>query len=89
MKELEYRVRFLASERFGTEEAKCVVDSCQGKEDALFAMYRRLVNTRDVLPNTDEFLRAQDRMLQKKILNADITDAADLTRVPLDARMSL
>lgn len=89
MEELEYCVRFLASERFGSEEAKRVVDSYQGKEEALFAAYRNLVNTRDVLPNPDEFLCAQDRMLQKRILNVGITDAADLTRVPLDARMSL
>lgn len=89
MSDLEYCVWFLAKERFGEAEAHRVVDSCCDSEPRLFDAFRSLVNTREPLPASDEFLEAQDRMLRDMIAGAGITCAEELPRVPFDARMSL
>lgn len=89
MSDLEYCVRFLAEERYGEAETQRVVDSCCDNEPRLFDAFRSLVNTREPLPATDEFLEVQDRMLRDMIAGAGITRAEELPRVPFDARVSL
>lgn len=89
MSDLEHCVRFLAGERYGEAQAQRVIDSCCDSEPRLFDAFRSLVNTREPLPATGEFLEAQDRMLRDMIARAGITCAEELPRVPFDARMSL
>ena len=89
MKGLAYCVSYLAAERFGTEKARETVASLEGDESALFEAYRALVNVREPMPAADEFLAAQDRMLQARIAKMGIVDARALPRTPLDERLSL
>lgn len=55
----------------------------------MWERFRALVNTREPLPASVEFLAAQDRLLQGLIADAGITDAAALPPTSLDARLSL
>lgn len=87
--DLVFCVRFFAEERYGEQEAKRLVEDTSENEDALFAMYRDLVNMREPWPVPEEVLAAQDRMLRERIEKAGITDADALPRVPSDSRMSL
>lgn len=57
--------------------------------DQAWELFRALVNTREPLPASDEFLAAQDRLLRGIIADAGITDADALPAAPLDARLSL
>ena len=89
MGDTEYAARCLAAERHGEQEAEALVAACAGDEEALFALYRALANTREPLPASETFFAAQDRMLRSRIERAGVTDAASLPRTPADARLSL
>lgn len=89
MEDLAYCVRHLAEERFGAKKARETASSLEGDERALFEAYRALVNVREPMPAADEFLAAQDRMLQARIAEMGIVDARTLPRTPLDGRLSL
>lgn len=87
--DLVFLVRTLVEERYGEGASQLAgVESAAG-EEALFRQFRDLVNTREPLPTSAEFLVTQDRVLQGLIEDAGITDAAALSRVPLDNRLSL
>lgn len=89
MEDLAYCVRYLAAERFGAKKARETASSLEGDEQALFEAYRALVNVREPAPAADEFLAAQDHMLQVRIAKMGIVDAGALPRTPLDGRLSL
>lgn len=89
MEDLAYCVHYLAEERFGVKKAREMASSLKGDERALFEAYRALVNVREPAPAADEFLAAQDRMLQARIAKMGIVDARALPRTTLDGRLSL
>lgn len=74
-KDLKYCTRWLAEERFGAEQAAELVAQAGDGDDQVFALYRALVNTREPIPVPDEWLAAQNRMLQARIVAAGVTDA--------------
>lgn len=63
--DLEFAVRCLLDERFGAEEASRIFSEAAGDEDALFTLYRNLVNVREPVEASENFLAAQDAMLAK------------------------
>ena len=85
---LQYLVRYLMKE--GAYECKI-----PHEEGDLFALYRSLVNVRQVAPISEEFLKIQDEMLQeeknrKGIINLPDTETlvlwkGDITRLHVDA----
>ena len=89
LEDLEFAARYLAEERFEEEQAEHAVAQTAGDEDALFTLYRNLVNVREPLPASDGFLAAQDRMLKARIERMGITDASELPRTQGDPRLSL
>ena len=76
MEDLAYCVRYLAEERFGAKKARETASSLKGDERALFEAYRALVNVREPMPAADEFLAAQDRMLQARIAEMEAEKAS-------------
>ena len=89
MEDLSYCVRYLTAERFGEKRARETASSLEGDERGLFEAYRTLANLREPMPAADEFLAAQDRMLQARIAEMGIVEADALPRTPLDGRLSL
>lgn len=87
--DLVFLVRTLVEERYGEGTPQLAGVGSAAGEEALFRQFRDLVNTREPLPTSAEFLATQDRVLQGLIEDAGITDAAALPRVPLDSRLSL
>lgn len=57
--------------------------------DEAFTLYRALVNMRQPLPVSDEFLRTQDAMLQQIAREKGIVDVADLAPTAFDERLAL
>lgn len=87
--DLTFCVRFLTRERYGDESASALLARLGTDEQALFNTYRDLVNVREPLPASPDFLVAQDRMLRRMIAQTGITNAEDLPRTPRDQRISL
>ena len=86
--DLRYVVEYLASERYGAREGSRLIADI-ADDEALFAAFRDLSNMREPVPVTEEFLVAQDRMLQSRMEATGITVASELARVPADPRLSL
>lgn len=63
--------------------------ACSDDGRKLFDRFRALVNTREAIPASKEFLEAQNRVLSGMIKDTGIADAAALPRMPLDPRISL
>lgn len=57
--------------------------------DEQWRTFRALVNTREPLPASSEFLAVQDELLQGLIAEAGITQVTDITPAPADARLAL
>lgn len=91
--DLQYCVNWLTQETHGTHDksalSKTTSNTKQESNDALFERYRALVNVREPLPASEDFLAAQDRMLQARIAERGITRASELPRVKNDPRISL
>lgn len=87
--DLKYCVSYLAHERYDNAHASELLDNAKYKGKPLFNVFRDLVNTREPIPATDEFLAAQDRMLHDQIKTRGITDPASLPPIPQDDRLSL
>lgn len=86
--DLKELVVSLETERYGADGVSH--EQIEKSDDgALFAQFRALVNTREPIPASEEFLEVQDRVLQSMIEDAGVADADGLPRVPLDSRLSL
>lgn len=89
MDDLKRLVGMLLVERYGSDCPQLEqVEACSD-EDALFMMFRDLVNTRKPWQASDEFLEIQDRVLRSRIERAGVTDASRLERTPDDERLSI
>ena len=86
--DLKELVVSLETERYGADGVSREQIEKSG-DGALFAQFRALVNTREPIPASEEFLEVQDRVLQSMIEDAGVTDADGLPHVPLDSRLSL
>jgi O-acetyl-ADP-ribose deacetylase (regulator of RNase III) len=84
LEDLRYLVSELLQEHGINESEQLAKD-----ENGLFDQFRALVNTRDPLPASKQFLETQNRMLQAHIQQAGITNAENLPRTPKDNRISL
>lgn len=87
--DLKELVVSLETERYGADGVSREQIEESGDDGALFAQFRALVNTREPIPASEEFLEVQDRVLQSMIEDAGVTDADGLPHVPLDSRLSL
>lgn len=70
---LLYLINYLLSERSDLGKVK-IPDS----EDERFRLYRSLVNIRPAVKADDEYLKAEDKVLQTEIARKGITDIEDL-----------
>lgn len=87
--DLKELVVALETERYGADGVSREQIEASSDEDALFAQFRALVNTREPIPASEDFLAVQDRVLQGMIEDAGVTEADELPRVPVDPRISL
>lgn len=78
LENLKTAATYLAIERFGESEGTVLVEKAQDDADALFKIYRDLVNTRNPLPASESFFTAQDAMLQEAAQRKGIVEANDL-----------
>lgn len=86
--DLAYLVNYLQEERgMGASAVEPHDDSAWF--DRTWRQFRALVNTREPLSASPEFLAVQDRFLQGLIAQAGVTDAETLPPCPADKRLAL
>lgn len=87
--DLKFAVRYLLKERFGADEADRAIGETANDEDALFGLYRNLVNVREPFLASEEFFAAQDSMLAEAAKLKGIVDAIELEPVPGNQRICI
>lgn len=86
--DLAYAVNWLQHERSMGDTPVEPLDDPRWFNQA-WERFRALVNTREPLPASEDFLAAQDRLLQGLIADAGVTSADSLPPAPVDARLAL
>ena len=85
---LELTVDYLADEREYSRMRLFGADTFDGlSNDDLFAGFRALVNTRQPLPASKDFIQAQDELLQALITEKGVSRVEDADQAPDDPRI--
>ena len=85
---LELTVDYLADEREYSRMRLFGADTFDGlSNDDLFAGFRALVNTRQPLPASEDFIQAQDELLQALIAEKGVSRVEDANQAPDDPRI--